>query len=638
MAGYSVTYTVVDNATKQIDAINRRVAQMRAPMERMSRSVSRFVDVSGLRKVATGFEWIAKSVGTVFRSLSAVVPLMGAITGAASIAGMVKLVASYADWAHTLVQTADNIGITTQQLQQFQDATRLAGGNASDMTESLKSLHDKMADMNIGRGGATETAQMLQRLGVNAYDANHHLRSMGDLMPEVIAKIAALKDPADRAVIATGLLGAEGDKLVETFRQSHQSFAQWFTDAGRYKELTDDQKRSLQQFTEAQGRVGVAFDHLGQQISVMVAQHFGPLLEKFAIFVEKHTPDILRVLDQISTRFARWLDGIKWEDIEAGLKTLKDNLDTIKLVVEGIALVFATSWAVGIVANIATVIAALAPLAAALAPITAALALLAAGGVAGAMEAPMVDEYGRVIGNWGGREPKSGTPPPPVQKQSSGGGYLPGGATHASFSQPGVTALGAPGGGGPLAPVRDQGGSIGERNRNPLNLTALPGQASEGRFRTFASWDEGVAAAVKQLQINTEQHNKQTLRQQIERWAPPNENNTAGYVDRVAKEAGIDPDKPLNTRDPETLRRVVTAMSHVELGRAVPATAIDRGVAMATGTAPPVAVAQGKPPNGAVDVSITHKNPPPNSAVTATGSGSVNVAPVRVEHQDMASI
>ena len=54
--------------------------------------------------------------------------------------------------------------------------------------------------------------------------------------------------------------------------------------------------------------------------------------------------------------------------------------------------------------------------------------------------------------------------------------------------------------------------------------------------------------------------------------------------------------------------------------------------------APSAAVAQAAPVNGAVDVSITHKNPPPNSAVTATGSGSVNVAPVRVEHQEMASI
>jgi hypothetical protein len=63
-----------------------------------------------------------------------------------------------------------------------------------------------------------------------------------------------------------------------------------------------------------------------------------------------------------------------------------------------------------------------------------------------------------------------------------------------------------------------------------------------------------------------------------------------------------------------------------------------RGVAPPVPGAPPVNVAQSTPPNGAVDVSITHKNAPPNSSVTATGSGSVNVAPVRVEHQDMASI
>jgi flagellum-specific peptidoglycan hydrolase FlgJ len=58
--------------------------------------------------------------------------------------------------------------------------------------------------------------------------------------------------------------------------------------------------------------------------------------------------------------------------------------------------------------------------------------------------------------------------------------------------------------------------------------------------------------------------------------------------------------------------------------------------------APPAPAAPAVPPpkplNGAVDVNITHKNPPPNSAVTASGSGAVNVAPVRVEHQNMADI
>jgi hypothetical protein len=45
-----------------------------------------------------------------------------------------------------------------------------------------------------------------------------------------------------------------------------------------------------------------------------------------------------------------------------------------------------------------------------------------------------------------------------------------------------------------------------------------------------------------------------------------------------------------------------------------------------------------KPVNGSVDVNITHKNPPPNAAVTATGSGAVNVAPPRVEYQQLGSV
>ena len=120
------------------------------------------------------------------------------------------------------------------------------------MTEGLKGLHTALTDMNIGRGNAAETAQALNFLGVSARDANGHLRSASDLLPELIAEIGALKDPADRARIANELLGGSGDKLVETFRQSSQSLTQWLTDASRYKNLTDKQKKSLPQFTEAQ--------------------------------------------------------------------------------------------------------------------------------------------------------------------------------------------------------------------------------------------------------------------------------------------------------------------------------------------------------------------------------------------------
>ena len=755
MGGYSVTYTVVDNATKQIDAINRRIAQTRAPLDRLSRQVGRFVDVSGLRKVATGFEWIGKAAGSVLRTLTSIVPVMGTIVGAASIAGMVKLVSTYADWSHELTAAADNIGTTTQQLQQFEDATRLAGGSAAEMRDSLKGLHDNLADFNRGGANAAVTGQWANKLGINLRDANGHIRTATDLMPELLKKIAAMPDPADRAAAATALLGSSGDKLVETFRQSSKSFDGWFNDVKRYKDLTDEQRASLQRFGEAQGRLGVDFDRLGQQITAMVARDFGPLLEKFATFVEQNTPAILAAIDQLSSRFAAWLnDPETGKAFVASIKSVADSLvwvinhlDTIKTAVEVIAGLFALKWAVGIVQAIGAVTSALgtsASIAGAAAGTGLIGALAAVGAIAGvlalgsAYETPETraanekrnkEARGPAVSNmptsdyWldaQGRKHDATTgalideaapavrPPGVIQKQSASGGYLPGGATPAAFHPGGpaaaglaggsefwdsmaravtkgfedafdhITGFGGGGGGGyapgvtqaafhvpippggpspnigpggaeqppvtqlgPAAPgsyqpAREEGGSTGERNRNPLNLTALSGQAADGRFRHFASWEEGVAGAVRQLQINTEQHGAKTLADQIRRWAPPNENNTAAYIGRVAKEMGIDPNAPLNTRDPETLRRMVNAMSHVELGRQIPKEAIAKGVGMATGT--PVTVPQQAPVNGAVDVSITHKNPPPNSAVTATGTGAVNVAPPRVEHQNMADI
>ena len=711
MAGYSVTFTVVDQATRQIDAINRRIAQMRAPMERMSRQVSRFVDVSGLRKVAQGFEWIGKAAAGVFRSLSAIVPVMGAITGAASIAGMLKLVSTYASWSHELVQTADNIGITTDELQKLQNATRLAGGNADDMSSSLKSLHDNLSDMVIGRGNAAETAQILSRLGISARDATGHIRSAGDIISEVIPKIAALSDPADRARVATGLLGAEGDKLVETFRQSSQSFSQWFSDASRYKSLTDEQKRSLQQFGEAQGRVGVAFDQMGQQISVVIARDFGPLLAKFAAFVEKHTPDIVKALDELSRRFAAWLDGIKWDDVEAGidkfiasLKWVWDHLDSIKRVAEGIAITFAVAWGVGMVANIAAVVAALAPLSAALAPITAALALIATPAVDAAIkgveeseakkqgfekrggsswnpfdkiphwvnpktgETLTEEEMRRRLGVDPGRGfspfhlPDAGAQPAPP---ATSGGWLERGAKWLfNRAIKGPDAIQPPTTG--ALPGDTSWGDYGTRANNPGNLNYADWEGASGKFAytdphtggahtmaTFASMPEGIAAAVKLMQRNQAKYGA-TLAGALHGWA---ENP---YVNKL----GMDPNASFDVSkaDPKVLSGILASqfkmegrkgthsatedqiLAGIQLARN-PQIAGPQIAALPAALMPPARPAAdvpfdvpARPTNSTVDVSITHKNAPPNSAVTATGSGSVNVNPVRVEHQDMASI
>lgn len=363
MAGYSATFTVVDNATKQIDAINKRIAAMRAPMDRMSRSVSKFVDVSGLRRVADGFNWIGRAAATALKPLMAMVPVLGTITGAATIAGMVRLVSSFAAWGRQMEVNADRIGVSTGELQKYQDALRLAGGNAEDMTSSLTGLTDSIKDASITAGDARA---WFNRWGISIYDTNGKLRSATDLLPEVIQHLNEIPNPAQRAAVANQILGGSGEKLIETFRTSGRSFGDWINQAAKLPQVTKDQRDALLAFQSAQASLGVTFDHLGQQVAGVLAKNFVPLMQKVDQFVQQHTPEIIAAVDRISAKFAAWLQGIDWGKVEQGLDALvksltwvANNLDTIKIAAETIAGIFMVKWAVGIVTAITQVATAL---------------------------------------------------------------------------------------------------------------------------------------------------------------------------------------------------------------------------------------------------------------------------------------
>ncbi len=96
----------------QIEAINRRIRQMRAPMERQAKAMQQFVDLSGLKKVADSFSAIGREAAACFSSMARLVPVMGAITGAASIAGLTNLVKGWEDLGQALTLNSTRIGTT----------------------------------------------------------------------------------------------------------------------------------------------------------------------------------------------------------------------------------------------------------------------------------------------------------------------------------------------------------------------------------------------------------------------------------------------------------------------------------------------------------------------------------------------
>ncbi|WP_281674282.1 structural protein P5 [Porphyromonas asaccharolytica] len=140
----------------------------------------------------------------------------------------------------------------------------------------------------------------------------------------------------------------------------------------------------------------------------------------------------------------------------------------------------------------------------------------------------------------------------------------------------------------------------GLRNNNPLNIRrtqskwlgevdSLKGQRDTA-FCQFSSLVYGYRAAGKLLQTYQKKYKLYVLSQIIGRWAPPSENNTRAYADRVATQMTQELGEPISVaslldvcKDKETLCALLVSMHLVENGQfpsALELNAINQAVAM----------------------------------------------------------
>lgn len=104
----------------------------------------------------------------------------------------------------------------------------------------------------------------------------------------------------------------------------------------------------------------------------------------------------------------------------------------------------------------------------------------------------------------------------------------------------------------------------GLRNNNPLNLK-FDGQdgatADSSGFAVFKTMQAGIDANKHQLMLDQDVHGAKTLSDLITMWAPPGDNDTAGYIKAVSKATGIAAGAQVNLHDPAVMQAIFSAMA-----------------------------------------------------------------------------
>ena len=126
--------------------------------------------------------------------------------------------------------------------------------------------------------------------------------------------------------------------------------------------------------------------------------------------------------------------------------------------------------------------------------------------------------------------------------------------------------------------------SRGLRNNNPGNIRCskvrYKGEVRPSRdpdFKEFSSMAYGYRAMFVLLDTYRSRYGLNTIRQMLNRYAPPTENFTEGYVRFVADYSGVMPDEIIDTRSEKDMIPIVAAMSKIENGVAANIADVERG-------------------------------------------------------------
>jgi hypothetical protein len=115
------------------------------------------------------------------------------------------------------------------------------------------------------------------------------------------------------------------------------------------------------------------------------------------------------------------------------------------------------------------------------------------------------------------------------------------------------------------------GGSRNWRNNNPGNMEAGPfadshgATGSDGRFAIFPD----AAAGMKALKglLGTDSYQQLTIQGAMERYAPPDENDTDDYILFITERLGLDASTKMSNLTPQQLTIFAEAIDSYEGGR-----------------------------------------------------------------------
>ena len=655
MAGYAIVITATDKVTGVLDrvndrvlALNKRINEARAPFERLSDSFSKFSQTTGLDRIATGFKNSARGALDMFNNLMRVIEPLAAITGAASLAGVYRLSEAWGNMGLKLQLSAQRSNLTTDAMQNLQNAARLAGVPVEATASSMGTLADNLRDSQFHAGTFT---QAINSIGLST----DRLRKMNPVdQVKAISDALARFNPQDKALLNREIFG--GEQMLPFLQRLSGGITGLMTQADKYGHVSAQQLKQADEFRQANSALGISVDNLGYAIAGLLGPVMTPLIGDLAsaigamgLWIDANHTWLQQAIATEIGKVVTWLKAIDWHQVGVDVLSIAHGADTVAGAMGGWKMVglevmgfFVGKWLVGMLFPFLRITAAVLGLKTELA----AMSATGTGGLSGIVGqlGAVAAQLGLAYAAWKGLDVASTATDDgsnglrnlirnvilePVEHWSPT--YHAGGDQAEKGWGAAYSGSDASQGGGNARNMRDN---------NPTNLM-FAGQknaSQEGPFAKFPNMETGVAADLNQLLLYQDRDHLTSIQDMIHKASPPGPDNphVESYIDKVAATLHVKRTDSVDLHDPLTATKYIMAVAGQE-GGTPDKMAVARGVGLRLGVLPtgmdsvadaPAAVA------GRRDLDTTGETAPlPQGAAGAPGAtGKVDMN-IRVDGQ-----
>ncbi|OAK66066.1 hypothetical protein A3K87_09885 [Variovorax paradoxus] len=214
---FNIRITAVDKATQVINRVNNRIGKAFRPYEQAKRSAGAFFDALGKNDLVAKPLWALEKIGAGVTNLGASFGIAesSVLGGTARIASSLGMVGGPfgAFAAGTVVvggaaaavgvkmgqlgfdieRTARSLGMSTERLQEYRGAAKLAGLSTEAMDSSLGSLAATLTDAAAGRNPQAQA--LLDQFGISVKKTKDGAVDVDDALRRIANSVSRLKDP-----------------------------------------------------------------------------------------------------------------------------------------------------------------------------------------------------------------------------------------------------------------------------------------------------------------------------------------------------------------------------------------------------------------------------------------------------------